>query len=568
MSLRRHLWKLVLGAAVVAGAAYEAWTPIGYEGVASAGLNAMAVAVVFAGIHVHRPERRLPWYLIASCPMSWFIGYTIQQAYVSRGIEIPVGYAADVFFLAGNAALIAALILLLLARESRFDSVLDVGIVVLAVSQLSWVTLISDYALDPALPLHARVTQIAYAFTDVVMLALVARIVVAPAKRSAAFLLVPGAVVSILVADFGFNWLTLAGINTATVDFAPIWSFAVLLLGAAAVHPGMPSLFPTPKLRSSKPRWSFVGLLFVAASVTPLILVTKAMGSAALDKHLVLFCAVTGGALMQLVLVRMLGFLRAVGSAQALAVQNERLRELDALKDEFIASVSHELRTPLTSIRGYLELLQTEDPGNLRPEQREFLAVVDRNSGRLLGLVSDLLFVAQVDASRLELTLAETDLGSLVEQTVESARPTAGDKGIRLEGEVEERSLVFGDRTRLAQLLDNLVSNALKFTPPGGSVRVHLRRSGANAVLEVSDTGIGMSAKDQERLFDRFYRTPSARRDAVPGTGLGLSIAKAIVDAHNGTISVISSKGDGTIFRVELPLVQDTRIHRPSEAAA
>ena len=139
----------------------------------------------------------------------------------------------------------------------------------LAVSQLSWVRLISDYALDPVLPLHARVTQIAYAFTDVVMLALIARVLVAPGKRSAAFLLIPGAVVSILVADFGFNWLTLAGINTATVDFAPIWSFAVLLLGAAAVHPGMPSLFPTAKVRSSQPRWSFVGPLFIAASVAP-----------------------------------------------------------------------------------------------------------------------------------------------------------------------------------------------------------------------------------------------------------------------------------------------------------
>jgi signal transduction histidine kinase len=302
--------------------------------------------------------------------------------------------------------------------------------------------------------------------------------------------------------------------------------------------------------------------------VTPFILATKALGNTAVDKHLVLVCAVTGGALMQLVLVRMVGFLRAVSSSRALALQNERLRELDALKDEFIASVSHELRTPLTSIRGYLELLQTEESENLRPEQREFLAIVDRNGERLLGLVSDLLFVAQIDAGRLELTLAETDLGRLVEQTVESGRPAAAEKGIRLNAEIEERSLVAGDRIRLAQLLDNLVSNALKFTPRGGLVRVSLRTSGAKAVLEVSDTGVGMPAKDQERLFDRFYRTPSARRQAVPGTGLGLSIAKAIVDAHEGTISVISSEGNGTVFRIELPLASHTRIPRPTEVAA
>jgi hypothetical protein len=122
----------------------------------------------------------------------WVVGYGIQQFYVSSGIEIPVGYAADAFFLAGNAGLIAALVLLLRSRESRFDSSLDVGIVVLAVSQLAWATLISKYALDGTLPLLGRATQIAYAFTDVVMLALVARILVAPGKRTASFLLVPG----------------------------------------------------------------------------------------------------------------------------------------------------------------------------------------------------------------------------------------------------------------------------------------------------------------------------------------------------------------------------------------
>jgi signal transduction histidine kinase len=568
MDLQHHIWKFVLGAAVLSGAAYELWTPLGYQGVTSAVLNTLAVAGVLVGIHWHRPARRLPWYLIASCPALWVVGYGIQQFYVSSGLQIPVGYAADAFFLAGNAGLIAALVLLLLSRESRFDSSLDVGIVVLAVSQLAWATLISKYALDGTLPLLARATQIAYAFTDVVMLALVARILVAPGKRTASFLLVPGGVVCILVGDFGFNWLTLAGVNTATVEFAPIWSFAVLLLGAAAVHPAMSRLFPTKAPRRSTPQWSYLGLLFVTASVTPFILATKALGNAVLDKHLVLFCAVTGGALVQLVLVRMVGFFRAVSSARALASQNERLRELDGLKDEFIASVSHELRTPLTSIRGYLELLQTEESENLRPEQREFLAIVDRNGERLLGLVSDLLFVAQIDAGRLELTLAETDLGKLVEQTVESGRPAAAEKGIRLNAEIEERSMVYGDRIRLAQLLDNLVSNALKFTPPGGLVRVHLRTSGTKAVLEVSDTGVGMAAEDQEHLFDRFYRTPSARRLAVPGTGLGLSIAKAIVDAHEGTIGLVSSEGTGTIFRIELPLARDTRTNRPSEVAA
>jgi PAS domain S-box-containing protein len=231
---------------------------------------------------------------------------------------------------------------------------------------------------------------------------------------------------------------------------------------------------------------------------------------------------------------------------------NEHLRELDRLKDEFLALVSHELRTPLTSIRGYLEFLLEEADG-LSPEQSRFLSVVDRNAERLQHLVNDLLFVAQVDAGRLTIQHAKVDLPALADEAVEAARVVAAAKQIDLRLEAEAMEPIVGDRARVAQLLDNFISNAIKFTPEGGRVTVRAWTEGDRAFVSVADSGIGIAEQEQERLFERFYRASSATERAIPGTGLGLAIAKAIVDAHNGTVQVESEVGRGTTFTVELP---------------
>jgi len=239
-----------------------------------------------------------------------------------------------------------------------------------------------------------------------------------------------------------------------------------------------------------------------------------------------------------------------------LAEQNERLLELDRLKDSFVAAVSHELRTPLTSIRGYLELVRDGEAGELTPEQDEFLSVVDRNADRLLRVVGDLLVIAQADSGRLSLELREVDLGTLVADAVSAAAPAVEAKGIRLRHRTDSVPPLVGDPHRLGQLLDNLLSNAVKFTPAGGEVEVRTGTQGRHALLEVADTGMGMSPGEQARLFERFYRTPAANEQAIPGTGLGLAIVKAIVEAHGGQITVESRQGEGTTFRVSLPLEQ------------
>ena len=233
-------------------------------------------------------------------------------------------------------------------------------------------------------------------------------------------------------------------------------------------------------------------------------------------------------------------------------------REAERMKDEFSALVSHELRTPLTSIIGYLELLRDDAESNgddpAARERAQFLTVVDRNARRLLRLVGDLLFVAQVEAGKLSLEHGDVDLEAVARESVEAATPRALHGGVELTLESEPVPPMRGDRDRLAQALDNLVSNAIKFTPEGGRVVVRLTREGDSAVLDVSDTGIGISEADMQQLFQRFFRTQRATSAAIPGVGLGLTIAQAIVHGHEGRLSVQSLDGEGTTFHIELPL--------------
>ena len=236
-------------------------------------------------------------------------------------------------------------------------------------------------------------------------------------------------------------------------------------------------------------------------------------------------------------------------------LQNERLREVDRMKDEFVALVSHELRTPLTSIRGYLELLLDEAEA-FETTHTDWLGVIDRNSERLLALVEDLLLKAQVNAGKVSLSVKDVDLAGIVEQSVEAGAPVAAARDVALTCSTEPLPHVAADPVRIGQVIDNLISNALKFTPAGGRVEVRASLRDDRARVEITDTGAGMNDDEQSRLFERFYRTPHARDAAVPGVGLGLSIAKAIVEAHGGTISCASVAGTGTTFSIELPLAR------------
>jgi signal transduction histidine kinase len=228
--------------------------------------------------------------------------------------------------------------------------------------------------------------------------------------------------------------------------------------------------------------------------------------------------------------------------------------EAERLKDEFVGLVSHELRTPLTSIVGYLELLQEDEHERLSSSGRQFVDVIGRNSRRLMRLVGDLLFVVQVEARPLVVPASPVDLAAVVHESVESARPLAEEKGVALVADLRPAGLAAGDQVRLAQVVDNLVANALKFTPSSGRVDVRVGSRDDVAVVVVRDTGVGIPAADHARLFQRFFRASNAAERETPGVGLGLTIVRAIVEAHGGSIQVASREGEGATFTVELPL--------------
>ena len=235
--------------------------------------------------------------------------------------------------------------------------------------------------------------------------------------------------------------------------------------------------------------------------------------------------------------------------------------EVARMKDEFVGMISHELRTPLSAIIGFLDLLQNDPEQPLTDDQQEFVGIIERNAQRLLNLVGDLLFSAQVESGRFPLDRSDTDVAEIVRSAVVSAGPHALRQGIVLTADVPigpVRALV--DPGRIGQALDNLLSNAIKFTSTGGSVTARLALVDGGVQISVRDTGIGIPKDEQGMLFTRFFRASTATQNALPGVGLGLTITRAIVIAHGGAMDVESEEGVGTEFRFTLPAAPRTEV--------
>ena len=236
----------------------------------------------------------------------------------------------------------------------------------------------------------------------------------------------------------------------------------------------------------------------------------------------------------------------------------ERLRELDRAKDEFVSTVSHELRTPITSILGYTEMLRDGSIVDPIDDQLPVLATIERSAERLVAICNDLLLLAGFDSTITE-PPEPVDLGASLRQTEEAVTSLHRHRRLDVRFECRESApgrplVVCGVRAQLDRIALNLVSNAIKFTEDGGSITVTLQRDGDSALLSVRDTGIGIPIDDHEAVFQRFFRTEEARVRAVQGTGLGLPIVASIVHAHQGTIELDSTPGEGAEFRVRLPL--------------
>jgi signal transduction histidine kinase len=503
---------------------------------------------------------RLAWRLFALGLLGEVVGDAIFAVYeVGLGREPASPSIADAFYLAGYPLILAGIFLTLrgLGAQASRAAVLDSIVIFCGVVLVQWVFFIDPYRHLSYASQSARFVSMAYPAMDVLLLIGLAQLLLGPGGRTTAYRLLLVSVALWAVADeiYGLNQSTYQGGDAIDA----LWLGSYVVWAAASLDPSMARLAEPDRRMLPRLTRARLGLLLCALLVGPLVsFYEKASHTFATS----LVSAIIG----LLVLLRLAGLVQAVERSRRservarreaeqaqklLSFQNEQLVEIDRLKDEFVSSVSHELRTPLTSISGYVELL-AEDESDV--ERRGYLRIVERNSERLLGLVSDLLFAARLQDGRLDLEHAHVDLRQLVADAVESAQPRAESAGVSLRVETHEVPPLLGEAARLGQLLDNLISNAIKFTPPGGEVSVSLELREGNACVVVSDTGIGIPEHERERLFERFFRSQSALERQIQGTGLGLYISKAIVDAHGGRIGVDSVTGRGTTFVVELPI--------------
>jgi len=247
---------------------------------------------------------------------------------------------------------------------------------------------------------------------------------------------------------------------------------------------------------------------------------------------------------------------KVAARTQELAVANERLKELDHLKSDFVSHVSHELRTPLTAIKGAVDLVLREIAGPLTEKQIHYLTRVRSNTQHLAGLINDLLDLSKIESGRIEVKSSRVSLTGLVHEAVEALRPVAAEKVIALEASIREPSiLVWADRDKINQVLMNLIGNAIKFTPVQGRITVSASRNGEESVqVSISDTGPGVPPNDREKIFAKFYQIAEVNGENSKGTGLGLAISKALVELHGGKIWVESEPSRGSTFYFTLPL--------------
>jgi signal transduction histidine kinase/ActR/RegA family two-component response regulator len=249
------------------------------------------------------------------------------------------------------------------------------------------------------------------------------------------------------------------------------------------------------------------------------------------------------------------GYAEKVREARALAQVNEELRRVDEMKSEILAMVSHELRTPLTAIVGYSRLLMRQVHGPLSPKQLEHQEVIFRSAQRLTELINDLLDVARLEAGRVELQLRPLDVRHVLDDVLVQAGPAARAKRLEVTCTVAEVPLVQADPGRLHQVLANLVSNAVKFTPHGGSVRIEAGARGDRLQVAVEDSGVGLDADELARIWDPFYQVESPLHRRHGGSGLGLAIVRRLVELHGGGVRAESDgQGRGSRFSFTLPL--------------
>jgi signal transduction histidine kinase len=519
-------------------------------------IQAASIAAVVAGIRLNRPATARPWWLVVAALAAFLAGDLV-------GAWIP-GPAPPIIYVAGYAPMAAAVVLLVRSGPGG-DAVgvlADAAIGAAAVGALQ-VTLIIEPALG-AEPLGIETIGLAYPVLDVFLLLILVR-AGAAGWRLGPYRFMAAALAVTFAADEWFAMIHAGYAPGHPVD--AVWMTANVLAAAAALHPAMREL---PVEASAPERWlrSFRLVLIGAGLLVPPILTATIEVGQERDLILVLNAGAVAVALLVLLrigylLTRAEGLRNAEHRARAEAevaragvlAQNHRLRALDRMKDGVLASVSHEFRSPLTSIRGHLRLVSDQASGVLEDRHMRSLRVIDRSSERLVRLVEDVLLVARMRSGQFELEIDSVDVAAAARDCVEAARPAAAARDIVIEQRLaRELPALVADGARICQVIDNLISNAVKFSDPGSIVVVSVSELAGTVELLVEDSGAGISPVDRVTLFEPFSRGATASARHAPGTGLGLFISKTIVEAHGGVIHLDSAPGEGTRARVGLPL--------------
>jgi len=233
-------------------------------------------------------------------------------------------------------------------------------------------------------------------------------------------------------------------------------------------------------------------------------------------------------------------------------------KQLDQMKTDFVNMVAHELRSPLVSIRQLQSVILEGLTGPLNEKQEDYLSRGMNKIDALLGLINDLLDIAKIEAGKYEQHRVPTDLGNLINETVSLMEPRAEQQGIAITCDCEDLKPVQADPKNMEEVLNNLLSNAINYSPHGGTVSICARGLGEFMEIEITDTGVGIPEEELPKIFDKFYRVKHPETRKVIGTGLGLAIVKSVVEAHNGTIEVDSTPGRGSTFRIRLPMIVES----------
>ena len=253
-------------------------------------------------------------------------------------------------------------------------------------------------------------------------------------------------------------------------------------------------------------------------------------------------------------LALMAGVAAHIGQFVERRLVDDLQRQLNRSKNEYLALIGHELRTPLTSISAYTELLREADEATLISDGPRLIEVVERNTNQLRHIINELLELSALDTGHADVQLAPMDLAEVVRDAVARARTAIDGAPLVIDTELPGQLVLPGDRKRLRQVVDNLVGNAVKYSPDGGRIKVTLRDAGTWAELAVSDTGLGVSVEEREKMFTGLYRTSRAHDRTLPGTGLGLTLSRAVVSRHHGSIELVDHNGSGTTVLLRLPM--------------